>query len=77
MIHDALIHLIKELKPPKVGIFFARFLGKCKQVFVRDFELDDFLGELEKKFTWVKHSLKELDNFLAELDWDWRFTRVQ
>ena len=32
------------------GIIFARFFGKCKQVFVRDFELDDFLDELDKKF---------------------------
>ncbi len=25
--------------------FFAKFFGKRKQVFVRDFELDDFLDE--------------------------------
>ena len=32
------------------GFFFVRFLGKCKQVFVRDFELDNFLDELDKNF---------------------------
>jgi len=44
----------------KPGIFFARFFGKCKQVFVRNFELDDFLDELDK-FS------KELDKFSNEL----------
>ena len=38
----------------KAGVFFVRFFGKCKQVFVRDFELDGFLDEL--------------DDFLDELD---------
>ena len=34
----------------KSGFIFARFFGKCKQVFVRNFELDDFLEELDKFF---------------------------
>ena len=32
------------------GFIFAQFFGKCKQVFVRNFELDDFLDELDKNF---------------------------
>ena len=38
----------------KSGFIFARFFGKCKQVFVRNFELDDFLEELDKIFQWVR-----------------------
>ena len=35
--------------------FFAHFLGKCKQVIVQDFELDNFLDELDKTFQWLFH----------------------
>ena len=40
------------------GFIFARFFGKCKQVFVRDYELDDFLYELDKNFQWVRQILQ-------------------
>ena len=32
----------------KAGFKIARFFGKCKQGFVRDFELDNFEDELDK-----------------------------
>ena len=45
---------MKKRKWFNSGIFFAWFFGECKQVFVRDFELDDFLDELDKNFQWVR-----------------------
>ena len=33
----------------KTGVFFARYSGNTKQGFVRDFELDHFLTQLDEK----------------------------
>ena len=35
----------------KTGVFFARFSGNAKQGFVRDFELDHFLSQLDEKIS--------------------------
>ena len=49
-------------------MFFARFSGKYKQVFVRNFELDDFLGELDKISIELDKISDELDKIPHELD---------
>ena len=64
MIHFEMLggytHRRKALYPE---IFFAWFFGKCKQVFVRDFELDDFLDELDKILQWVRQVFQRLKAF--------------
>ena len=37
------------------GVFFARFPGNAKQGFVREFELDHFLSQLDEKNSELGH----------------------